>query len=176
MRINIIPENIGEYLAYDETSPTGLRWIKKICSASKINIGNPAGSFNNRTNYYQTKFDGKYYYNHRIIFFLHNGYCPSCIDHIDGDRTNNKIDNLREATRSQNNWNRKFVNNTSGHKGICLHSTGKYWHVRIKKNNKCVISKIFPISKFQAACNYADEQRQILHGEFSNNGENYNVF
>ena len=168
MQIKDIPENIGEFLKYDETSPSGLRWIK---ARQKINVNEPAGGLDNHTNYYYTTFAGKRYINHRIIFFLHFGYCPEIIDHIDGIRTNNRISNLRAATLSQNQHNRKInSNNSSGHKGVYLHSTGKYWHVRIMKNRKLVISKYFPLSEFQQACNYADEQRAILHGEFANNG------
>lgn len=174
MRINNnIPENIGEYLKYDVTSPSGLRWVKKTSIASRINIEDSAGSFNNRTNYYHTTFDGKKYLNHRVVFFLHNGYCPECIDHIDGNPKNNQISNLREATRSENNCNRKInSNNSSGYKGVSIQSKGKYqyWHVQIRKNRQRVISKLFPLSEFQAACDFADEQRALLHGEFANNG------
>lgn len=173
IKIKAIPENIGEYLKYDDTSPTGLRWIQKLCY--KINIGNPAGGLDNHTNYYYTTFAGKRYINHRIIFFLHFGYCPEIIDHIDGIRTNNRISNLRAATLSQNNCNTKLrKDNSSGHKGVSLRSKGKYqyWRVLIWKNRKLVINKTFPLSEFQSACNYADEQRAVIHGEFSNNGEN----
>lgn len=166
MIIKEIPSNIGEYLKYDETSPSGLRWIKKTSSASRINVGDPAGNLNNR-NYYQTIFAGKHYQNHRIIFFLNYGYCPEIIDHIDNVRTNNRIDNLRAATKSQNQHNsKKPRNNSSGHKGVFLHS-GKYWRVLIRKNCQLVISKYFSLSEFQQACDFADEQRKILHGEFS---------
>lgn len=168
MKTNETPSNIGEYLVYDDTSPTGLRWIKLCGHKNQINIGDPAGSFNNRRNYYQTKFDGRYYRNHRIIYFLHHGYCPEIIDHIDNVRTNNQISNLRAATLSQNQHNSKIrKNNSSGHKGVSLHSSGKYWHVQIRKNRKLVINKTFPLSEFQQACDFADEQRAILHGEFS---------
>ena len=105
MKINQIPENIGTYLKYDETSRTGLRWVKKFCK--KINVGDEAGSLN-KPGYYKTMFQGKLYLNHRIIFFLRHGYCPACVDHIDNISTNNKIANLREATRSQNNQNSKI--------------------------------------------------------------------
>lgn len=170
MKIKNIPDNIGEYLKYDETSPSGLRWIKKICN--KINIGDHAGTLDNR-NYYKTQFAGKNFLNHRIIYFLHHGYCPEIIDHVDNVRTNNRIDNLREASISDNNCNTRIQsNNTSGHKGVSIYSSGKYqyWRVLIMKNRKLVINKYFPLSEFQAACDFADEQRQLLHGDFSNNG------
>ena len=44
---------------------------------------------------------------HRLVWFLHYGALPiNSIDHIDGNRTNNKIDNLRDVTHQQNMWNR----------------------------------------------------------------------
>lgn len=46
-------------------------------------------------------------YEHRLIFALHNGYLPKEIDHINRDPTDNRIENLREVSRSENNINRK---------------------------------------------------------------------
>jgi len=55
-------------------------------------------------------FDKKAYSlkSHRLAWYLHYGELPkNNIDHIDGDKANNKIDNLRDVTQQQNNWNRK---------------------------------------------------------------------
>lgn len=164
-----IPANIGEYLKYDETSPTCLRWTKK--SGYKINIGDAAGSLGEE-GYYRTRFDKKLYFNHRIVFFLHHGYCPDYIDHIDGNRSNNKIENLRECSKKENAYNSKLSKkNTSGHKGVYFSQSGKTscWVVKIRKNKK-TYRKCFPIDKFQEACDYADALRKTLHGDFSNNG------
>jgi len=58
---------------------------------------------------------------HRLAWFLHYGELPSNqLDHIDGVRTNNKIENLRNVTSQQNNWNR-------------VRARGCYWN---KKRNK----------------------------------------
>lgn len=164
-----IPANIGEYLKYDETSSTGLRWIKKFCN--KINVGDGAGC-KNSNHYYVIKFDKKKYFNHRIVFFLHHGYCPDYIDHIDGNRSNNKIENLRECSKKENAYNSKLSkNNKSGHKGVGILHLGNYsyWYVQIKKNGK-QYRKCFPIDKFKEACDYADSLRKSLHGDFANNG------
>jgi len=58
--------------------------------------------------YIETSINRKRYYLHRLIWLFHYGYLPKCIDHIDGDRLNNKIENLREATFSQNSLNMKI--------------------------------------------------------------------
>ena len=64
---------------------------------------------------------------HRLVYLYHHGYLPAYIDHIDGNKLNNKISNLRECTSSQNGQNKKRPkNNTSGYKGVS-------WHIRQKK-------------------------------------------
>lgn len=167
MKTKEIPANIGEYLKYDETSPTCLRWIKKFCD--KINVGDIVGRKDSR-GYLRTQFNGIKFSNHRIIFFLHNGYCPEYIDHIDGNPSNNKIENLRECSLSDNSCNTKISkNNTSGHKGVSKHNYGKHWRVTIIKN-EIAHTKNFPINQFQEACDYADYLRKTLHGDFSNDG------
>lgn len=84
----------------------------------------------------------KIYKSHRLIFLYHHDYLPEFLDHIDGDRLNNDISNLREATKSQNNRNvkkRKSMNGkptSSRFKGVTWHKLGKKWMVRIKINCK----------------------------------------
>ena len=54
---------------------------------------------------YGTKWKN-YIFAHRICYFIYHGYVPKIIDHIDGDRTNNRINNLRGADEKINAWNR----------------------------------------------------------------------
>lgn len=61
---------------------------------------------------------------HRIAWTMHYGYAPPAgmdIDHIDGDGTNNRIKNLRLATRCQNLANKAFSGNEAGYKGVIVH-------------------------------------------------------
>jgi glutamine synthetase type III len=59
------------------------------------------------------------YYAHRLGFLLHNGYVPKYIDHVNQDKADNRISNLREATASQNKANVKVrADSTTGLKGV----------------------------------------------------------
>jgi hypothetical protein len=95
-----------------------------------INVGDKAGTTLS-TGYRSVFIDGKRQYEHRVIFMLHNDYLPKEIDHIDGNKTNNLIENLREANRSKNMQNTSLLkNNKSGYKNIYWHKLSKKWKVR----------------------------------------------
>lgn len=76
-------------------------------------------------------------YLHRMIFLWHYGYQPKYIDHINQNSLDNKIENLREATQSQNCANQKLKkNNTSGYKGVTFRKDTNKWVARITVNWK----------------------------------------
>lgn len=71
---------------------------------------------------------------HRLIFVYHKGYEPGIIDHIDGDKTNNNINNLREVSNRMNQRNsKKPSTNTSGFVGVYPTPNGK-WRARVRDN------------------------------------------
>lgn len=104
----------------------------------------------------------KHFYLHRLVFLVHQGYLPELIDHIDGNQTNNSIDNLRKVTRSQNKMNSKIpCNNTSGFKGISKHKNG--WASDIMYNGERD-QKTF--KEKSDAIEYNKIMRESLHGEY----------
>lgn len=119
--------------------------------------------------YLQVGIKGKYYKNHRLIFLMHHGYLPDLIDHADGNRQNNRIENLREATRSQNNYNKKIgKSNTSGVKGVSWRPDSKKWRARIYvEKNPIVLGMFDTIEEAKAAI---EEARKICHKDFAKNG------
>ena len=137
-------KNIKDYLKYDPTSSTGLRWIKS--PSTKVKEGNEAFTTNNSSGYYIGIFDGIPYQAHQVIMFLQHGKWSDInnhIDHIDGDKTNNNINNLRfvSPTGNQKNDNRKLnENNTSGIKGLSLWTSKgyTYWRASYYVNGKLV--------------------------------------
>jgi hypothetical protein len=117
----------------------------------------------------QTGVDKKYYLNHRIIFFLHYNYLPKYIDHIDGNPLNNNIANLREASKQQNQWNRKkSSNNTSGTKNVYWHTQSQKWRVVLTKNKKDIYMGSF--NELELAELVAIEADLSYHGEYSRYG------
>lgn len=71
---------------------------------------------------------------HRIIFLYHYGYLPEIVDHIDRDINNNRIENLREASKSENQWNREvLINSKSGIRGVIIKNG--YIYAQCKVNN-----------------------------------------
>jgi hypothetical protein len=113
--------------------------------------------------YLRSSVGGKSYRVHRLVFLYHHGYMPIQVDHIDGNRMNNRIENLREATSSQNNQNRKSTS-SSGVKGVVWHKQSKKWVASICVNRKSVHLGSF-ISIEEAAL-VANKARQSAHGEF----------
>lgn len=78
--------------------------------------------------YWVVRIGGKNHYYHRVIYLMHNGESPSMIDHIDGDPSNNRIDNLRAADVTSNAWNQKTQkNNKSGVKGVSWNKRAQKW-------------------------------------------------
>lgn len=76
---------------------------------------------------------------HRLLAlcFIPNPYNREMVDHIDRNRLNNNIENLRWVTRSQNGTNaRKRSDNISGHRGIYYDTQNNKWCAKITKNNK----------------------------------------
>lgn len=137
----------------------------KCRQALCIQVGDIAGT-KNVDGYWRVMINRKQHSIHRIIFLMHNGYLPRVVDHIDRNRSNNKIENLREATPSQNQHNRaKSKNNTSGYKGVSFNKPYGKWQAAIKVNWKAYNIGYFDTAE-AASIAYADAAKR-LHGEFA---------
>jgi hypothetical protein len=130
--------------------------------------GTPAGSEKGRSrsrNYIGIRLNGELFNAHRLAWLLHYGIdpWPLEIDHIDGDALNNRIGNLRLATRSQNTSNRRFAGDTqTGVKGVTVHRNG---YIACVKAN----GKRYYLGKFRTVAEAAkayQEASKRLHGEF----------
>lgn len=117
--------------------------------------------------YLQIKIGGRKYLAHRIAWFLHYGEWPALeVDHINGVRSDNRITNLRQATRSQNKQNERLRDgNKSGFKGVYFCKTRKKWRGYAAVDGKRTDAGYFETA--QEAGKAAEDIRNQLHGEFS---------
>ena len=108
---------------------------------------------------------------HRLVYQAYNGVIPDkmCIDHIDCNKLNNNIENLRIANLSENNHNRKVNKNnkSTGYKNIRKTKYNTY-QVQIEKNYKVVYNKTF--KTLEDAILNRDVNLILHHGEFHNLG------
>lgn len=128
--------------------------IRKVTRAPNARAGALVGSVDGR-GYLHVTIGKSIYRVHRIIFFLHYGYDPDThIDHIDGDRLNNRPSNLRPATDQQNAGNvlRSFRHNTSGFRGVSRNSKTGKWHAQIKLFGKQTYLGRFDTPEEAARC------------------------
>ena len=87
------------------------------------------------------------------------------VDHINGDRLDNRRENLRIVTNWQNQMNRGMtINNSSGYKGVRLRRSGK-WEAQIRVNKKAIFLGRF-YDKLDAAHAYDDAAKKYF-GEFA---------
>ena len=140
--------------------------IYKISSGSKkkgslVNTQHSSG-------YIRCKINKKQYLAHRIIYMMHHGYMPDIVDHIDGNKSNNKITNLRPATKSQNQQNCKiYTTSSTGIKGVRWNNKHKKYVVRVQANNK---RYTWYVEDLELAELVAMEARDKYHKQFSNHG------
>lgn len=117
------------------------------------------------TGYISISKDRKRYLAHRLIYLFHHGYLPKYVDHIDRNKTNNKIENLRPCTLQENSFNRiSCKKNTSGFKNVTKHKTTNKWQVHFTISKKCVYVGLF--DSLEVANLMAIEYRKKYHKEF----------
>ena len=123
-------EKLKTYLDYDPE--TGIfTWIASKGAASK---NRPAGGLNNK-GYARLTIDGVTYYAHQLAWLYQYGYIPKEIDHIDRNKANNKIANLRDVSHQENTKNRGVSkNNKSGIPGVW--KQGEKWRAKIGVDGK----------------------------------------
>lgn len=139
----------------------------KVSPNRSIPAGTKAGRLESQ-GYLEIRYKGKFYLGHRLAFYLSKGFTPRVIDHINGNPSDNRWCNLREASRGQNSQNTKTrCDNTSGIKGVTKLKNGR-WRARVKKDGVTYNLGDF-VTKGGAAF-AVKRKRQKLHGEFTNHG------
>ena len=122
-------KRLKELLHYDPE--TGV--FTYIRARSKVRVGDVAGTSGTR-GYLQCNIDGKPYKLHRLAWLYVHGDMPKEIDHINRDRSDNRILNLRVVSRSENNMNRAEKPGRSGRPGVWKNKVG--WAAFIRSGGK----------------------------------------
>lgn len=153
---------LKEQLSYDPE--TGL-FTRLICLAKRSKVGDIVG-YKEPSNYIRIYIAGKNYQAHRLVWlYIYGCFPPADIDHINCNRSDNRLSNLREATRSESKCKQSSsANNKSGFKGVCWNKSNKKWQVA------CTVhGKIYHLGHF----NTPEEASEIYqkfakehHGEF----------
>lgn len=125
--------------------------------------GKPAGSVID-TGYVRIRIDDKGHRAHRLAWLYVHGYLPEEIDHIDGDKTNNAIANLRSVTHSENLRNtRKNTRNTTGIVGVTYRPSRNQWLAYITINRKRIHGGIFGTKEEAVKARKALERKYDFH-------------
>lgn len=158
----VTAKRLRELLCYD--SDTGV-FTWRMRRAPHVPAGCCAGS-KQHNGYVKIVIDKQQNWAHRLAWLYVHGIHPNIIDHIDGDKSNNRISNLRPCTQSQNAANGKTRNtNKSGTPGVWLRpDTGKYTAF-IGVNGKKRNLGCFETAAEAAAVRTAEARR--VFGEFA---------
>lgn len=142
-------ERLRTLLHYDPL--TGM--FTRLVSVNKAREGDAAGSRHNE-GYLHISVDGRRYLAHRLAFLYVHGRFPAAdTDHINGQRDDNRLSNLRETSRSENlqNLRRAKSHSQSGFLGVSWHKAAKQWRAEIRVSGKYVYIGLFPTAQLAHA-------------------------
>jgi hypothetical protein len=142
-----------------------LYWRVQRRGMNKPSIGLPAGRRHSE-GYRTVSVNGKFYFEHRVIFAMTHGRWPvGEIDHINRNRSDSRPENLREATRGQNGFNKPVRKDSkSGIKGIRWHKVCQKWQAKISVSGRDIYLGVhddLEFAKFVYQC-----AAEKYHGQF----------
>jgi HNH endonuclease len=153
-------DEIDAALAYDATTGEVV-WKMKL--SAKQRVGDKAGYLDSE-GYWSIQFRGKSYKAHRLAWLLTHGKWPELfIDHINGDRADNRIENLREASRSLNAQNQRKPqgNSKSGVLGVSRYRDK--WKAQISNSGRVIYLGLYA-STVEASAAYLRAKRELHAG------------
>ena len=152
---------------FDYNSETGIV-TRKISTNNRTKVGQIVGCLR-PDGYLCATIGGKPYQLHRLIWLYAHGSWPSGeIDHINGNRSDNRIENLRDVTSSQNGRNKRVSSaNTSGVTGVTWFKSRNKWVAAMNMNGKRIHLGYFETIDDAAK---ARKSADTIHGFHENHG------
>ena len=133
----ITAKRLKELFSYDPE--TGL-FTRRVYVSPNAQVGYVVAGCITKNGYRTIRVDGKAYYAHRLAWLYAYGKFPKIgmdLDHINCNKSDNRLINLRMATRVENSRNRdKPAHNTSGHRGVSYYKSRNRWVASITINGK----------------------------------------
>ena len=159
-------ERAAEILRYE---PETGRLIRRVTTSPTAQADDEAGT--TKRSYSQVSItsngERRLLYTHRIVWFIHHSELPDILDHIDGDPSNNRVENLRAATARQNTHNRRSRKNSSSkYLGVNWDKQNSKWYAQIRIAGKVKYLGYFT-DEIDAALAYDKAAREHF-GEFAN--------
>jgi hypothetical protein len=125
-------EELRALLLYDEQTGLFTNRVKR----KKAHVGQPAGS-TKRSGYVRLVIGGRDYAAHRLAWlYVHGQWPTSMLDHINGVRSDNRIENLREVSPVVNAENRHRPGGSNPYVGVTFHKQTGKWQSMAKVNGK----------------------------------------
>ena len=137
---------------------------RKATVAHKFVEGTVAGT-KTPQGYLVVKILGKKYPAHWIVWVLNRGEWPTRLDHINGNRADNRIENLRESSHTENMWNAKSRNGQTRVKGVVWEKSKERYRVRMRVNGQRLSFGHF--KTLDEARSAVQAARTKYHGEFA---------
>lgn len=154
-------ERLRHLLDYDPATGT-FRWRSRSSSLSRVEVGDVAGYVDTSTGYARIGIGGREYKAHRLAWlYVHGRWPANQIDHVNGDKLDNRLDNLREADQRTNNENlrRAQRHNKTGLLGVS--HRGSRFEAQITIDSKQLYLGRFDTAE-QAHAEYVKVKR-LLH-------------
>jgi hypothetical protein len=130
--------------------------------SSKLRVGAVS-----KEGYLRFSMAGRIFGIHQLVWIYHYDYLPKMLDHINGDKLDNRIENLRECTAMENAWNTPPKNSRGFPKGVCA---GKHGGFQVKISCEGICKSYGTYQTLKEAKNVSEQVYKELHGEFCRNG------